>query len=551
MKGWGLWLRWAGRYRAGRGYVIMSKSDVSNRPNGKWYASLGLTPDASDDAIREAYLKLAKEFHPDVNPGDEVAEKRFKEIAEAYAVLSDPKRRGHTGIAESVKPPAAEPKSPASDFRAEDRPVPPVASSSFGLGGIGALAAIIILVGGGYLAFAFSLLDFDKGETSDVAGLSVPSADDEEIAGGEKKKVLLKYEQSAVRGDDEKTAKPDSADKLDASAPEENARPAEVSRSVVDANPAEKPVDEVRGGASEKPDRAAKDEKDVAAVEPTRRVDDNMQKRESVSGPQTTETEARGDNDWEVKSSEDRSSDTLNEEGPPVAPEIIPVPDRNPSRVAGWSSSTHRVEEAQPRGDLNEDVLPPRDAPAASRDGPLPPVDLPSNSDPAANSNDLARTQDEPDYRSTSRQDDRNYPPEDLNAPDYSTDRDRLRGPDYRGAPESSRGVVVRRGGDLPSIDLPDGAGFSRWVISRGQLCWIEWSGTLRCGSQLRELTPERKRVILERIRRKVYEEGQPVQNVRRRFDRRQIGRRARSWVNENGDYCYYDYEGFVVCDRP
>jgi DnaJ-class molecular chaperone len=49
--------------------------------------------DADADAIRKAYRKLARQYHPDVNPGDQAAEDRFKEISEAYAVLSEPDKR--------------------------------------------------------------------------------------------------------------------------------------------------------------------------------------------------------------------------------------------------------------------------------------------------------------------------------------------------------------------------------------------------------------------------------------------------------------------------
>lgn len=58
-----------------------------------YYESLGLDKNASDDQIKKAYRKLAKQYHPDVNPGDKNAEAKFKEISEAYAVLSDPQKR--------------------------------------------------------------------------------------------------------------------------------------------------------------------------------------------------------------------------------------------------------------------------------------------------------------------------------------------------------------------------------------------------------------------------------------------------------------------------
>jgi len=59
------------------------------------YEILGVVRDADADTLRKSYRKLARQYHPDVNPGDTAAEERFKEISQAYSVLSDPERRSH------------------------------------------------------------------------------------------------------------------------------------------------------------------------------------------------------------------------------------------------------------------------------------------------------------------------------------------------------------------------------------------------------------------------------------------------------------------------
>ncbi|MDV6011124.1 molecular chaperone DnaJ [Haloechinothrix sp. LS1_15] len=67
-----------------------------------FYRELGVSPDASQEEIKKAYRKLARENHPDANPGDAEAERKFKAVSEAYGVLSDPEKRKEYDEARSL-----------------------------------------------------------------------------------------------------------------------------------------------------------------------------------------------------------------------------------------------------------------------------------------------------------------------------------------------------------------------------------------------------------------------------------------------------------------
>ena len=58
-----------------------------------YYQTLGVKRDASDKDVKQAFRRLARKYHPDVNPGDKASEAKFKEVNQAYEVLSDPEKR--------------------------------------------------------------------------------------------------------------------------------------------------------------------------------------------------------------------------------------------------------------------------------------------------------------------------------------------------------------------------------------------------------------------------------------------------------------------------
>lgn len=113
-----------------------------------FYAILGVPQDADATAIKKAYRKLARKEHPDQNPGDAKAEQRFKDIGEAYAVLSDPEQRQQYDAVRSMTHGGARFRAGGPGGAAgagfED-----VFSSMFGGGGGGAGPGVRFSTGGG------------------------------------------------------------------------------------------------------------------------------------------------------------------------------------------------------------------------------------------------------------------------------------------------------------------------------------------------------------------------------------------------------------------
>ncbi len=96
-----------------------------------YYEVLGVSKTATDDELKRAYRQLAKKYHPDMNPGDKEAEAKFKEINEAYGVLSDPQKRSQY---DQFGHDAFDPSKGGVGFNASDFDFSDILSSIFGSG---------------------------------------------------------------------------------------------------------------------------------------------------------------------------------------------------------------------------------------------------------------------------------------------------------------------------------------------------------------------------------------------------------------------------------
>ena len=85
-----------------------------------FYITLGLRPGASDGDIRRAYRRLARRFHPGINPGDQAAAERFQQIVAAYEVLIDPERRRQYDAGEAPAAAPADTGAPSFEFQGFD-----------------------------------------------------------------------------------------------------------------------------------------------------------------------------------------------------------------------------------------------------------------------------------------------------------------------------------------------------------------------------------------------------------------------------------------------
>src|SRR5512146_2972415 len=121
-----------------------------------YYDILGVKKNASAEEIRKAFRKLARKYHPDVNPGNKSAEEKFKELSEANDVLSDPKKRkiyDQLGYySDNIDPAAAEAYARAGQGR----------GPGFGAGGFGGYPGGFP-GGGGQQEVHYDFSDFDFG----------------------------------------------------------------------------------------------------------------------------------------------------------------------------------------------------------------------------------------------------------------------------------------------------------------------------------------------------------------------------------------------------
>jgi curved DNA-binding protein len=175
-----------------------------------YYETLNVTRTASPDEIKQAFRKLARQYHPDVAKNQATAEEKFKEINEAYEVLSDPEKRRRYDELGAHWQDAAAGSAPPHGGQSRWSNVPPDASE-FEFGGTGYSDFFESFFSGGREGFGFSRRGATRGGSRDAGGFAFPGSDVEadilvtldEVLRGSQRKITLR--RPPMNGESERT----------------------------------------------------------------------------------------------------------------------------------------------------------------------------------------------------------------------------------------------------------------------------------------------------------------------------------------------------------
>jgi curved DNA-binding protein len=175
-----------------------------------YYETLNVTRTASPDEIKQAFRKLARQYHPDVAKNQATAEEKFKEINEAYEVLSDPEKRRRYDELGAQWQDAAAGSAPPRGGQPRWSNVPPDASE-FEFGGTGYSDFFESFFSGGREGFGFSQRGATRGGSRDAGGFAFPGNDVEadilvtldEVLRGSQRKITLR--RPPMNGESERT----------------------------------------------------------------------------------------------------------------------------------------------------------------------------------------------------------------------------------------------------------------------------------------------------------------------------------------------------------